>query len=136
MYRALARIDHEIATLTTQIDARIEEFIRTKADTVRRSIEESIERFESQKAEKTQARLYAERETEELTELAGDDSLLRDYQQAIRSTLATVDDDERSAKAAEILKTLLAGIALGTENIRVSLAPVNRATQRVRVCSS
>ena len=126
LHAAAARTDEEIAALTTQTDARIDELTRTKADTVRRSIEASIERLESQIEEKHTERRYAEREAEQLKELLGDSSIFEHYQHDIRTVLALIDD-ENPRKALKPMRSLLAGLAVGHEQIRIALSGlVNR----------
>ena len=128
--RELTHIDEESTSLLSQIDARIDELTRTETLSVRQSIETSITRLERQRAEEPEKRLYVETEIKHLESLLStSENLYGDYQQAIRETLETVDDDRHPEEARKALKGLLASLVLTENGIKIALSgSVNRKT--------
>jgi len=128
--RECARTDAEQAALSAEIESRIRELTRTKADPVRRSTETSITKLEADKDQNAQARLYVADEIDTLEKLTTARELFRDYQATIREALAAMGTgrDPRTALAG-----ILASLTLFPDQLKAALSAVNLKEPRSRV---
>jgi site-specific DNA recombinase len=128
--RECSRIDAEQTALSAEIESRIRELTRTKADPVRRSIEASITKLETDKEQKAQERLYVVDEIGTLETLTAEKELFKDYQEAIQSALAAMGSgrDPRTAIAG-----ILASLTLFPDQMKAALSAVNLKEPRSRV---
>jgi hypothetical protein len=116
-------MDDEQRSLVAQIDARIEALTRTEAESVRRSIQASITRLESQSEGERQEGPYVEREIAEVNTLANNPAAYEAYRKAIGAGLLELEKD---GKAGRKTTDLIAGLALTRDHIRIALSSDDR----------
>jgi hypothetical protein len=126
--KEIRQLEDGSISLLSQIVARIDELTRTETPSVRQSIETSITRLEQQRTEEGQKRLYVQAEKKHLKGLRTmARNLYGDYQQAIRRTLGTANDDQQPDDARKALWGLLASLTLTEKGIKIALSGgVNR----------
>jgi hypothetical protein len=128
----LGKRDAVLSGLREQIEARIRELTRTKAEAARDSIEKSIVGLERERkeAEERQALLvHSKAELESL--VAQDRDLFADYRRRIRDVLRKEDEELKDSLAA-----LVSSLLLEETSIKIALVSINRTGLRSSVLLS
>jgi site-specific DNA recombinase len=134
------RLQIEKEGIGEQIEARIRELVKSKSETVRKSIEKSIETLEASRREAEGKLNYVNHTISSLENLMkNDQELFTAYAKNIREALAQVErsgqvtgtEDEiarnsASMKAKSALKALIPSLVLEDKDIKIALSGVNR----------
>ena len=86
------RLQNEKGNIAEQVEARIQELVRSKSDRVRKSIEKSIENLEASRTEAEEKASFVNHEISTLQNLLKNDhELFTSYSKTIRGMLVEVD---------------------------------------------
>jgi hypothetical protein len=122
-------LEGALSGLREQIEVRIQELSRTRVDTVRESIEQSVVGLERERREAEEWRALLIHSRVELETLVAEDrDLCSDYRRRIQEVLNGGEDRVKSNLAA-----LVSSLVLEETSIRIALAGVNRTGLRSRV---
>ena len=126
--RAVTETESELQRLTDQIDARIDTMTKATSDSVRQTIEESIDRFSALQEEKRQLQAFTEQEIDRLETLKQDPAAYDEYQQRITELLQIVDTESSATPHDKrvAVRKLIASLVLKETEIKVALSGVNR----------
>ena len=115
-----------------QIEASIRELTRTRAETVRESIEKSIVTLEEARKEAEGRRALVDHSIAELEGLrSGDRSLFADYRSRIQEVLKKHEDERKIA-----LRGMLSSLLLQEGGIKIALSSVTQKALRSSVLVS
>jgi site-specific DNA recombinase len=128
----LGKREEELSGQRGQIETRIRELTRTKAEAARDSIEKSIVGLERERTEAEERRALLVHSKEELERLVPQDrDLFADYRRRIQEVLRKEGDELQTSLAA-----LVSSLVLEERSIKIALVSVNRTGLRSSVLVS
>ena len=120
------KLEAELTGVREQIEARIQELTRAKAERVRESIEKSIVSLEEERKETEERRALVGQSIAEIESLVSKDkSLFSEYRGRIQGVLKKSKDEKKPALAA-----LIASLLLQEGGIKIALSSVNQKALR------
>jgi hypothetical protein len=123
MRKAAGKLEAELAGLREQIEARIKELTRTRAEAVRVSIEKSIVSLGEDRKETEQRRALVNHSVAELESLVAiDRDLCDEYRRRIQEALRKRENELKPSLAA-----LVSFLVLEETSIKITLVCIHRA---------
>jgi len=123
------KLDAELASARKQIEARIQELTRAKAERVRESIEQSIVGLEEERKDTEGRRVLVAQSIAELETLVSKDrSLFSEYRDRIRGVLRKTEAEQKAS-----LADLIVSLLLQEGGIKIALSSVNQKALRSSV---
>ena len=120
------KLEAELTGVRKQIEARIQELTRAKAERVRESIEKSIVGLEDERKDTEGRRALLDRSIAELEGMVSKDkNLFAEYRGSIQEILKKHEDEKKAA-----LADLIASLLLHEGGIKIALSSVNQKALR------
>jgi hypothetical protein len=133
------RFEAEKADIDEQIEISIQELVKTKSETARKTIEKSIENLETERQEANEKTAYVNRVISNIENQVKNVDLFGEYRKHILDVMAMVgksagksgENGTESVKAA--VKSLVSVLILQDSAIKIALSGVNHSGPRSSV---
>jgi hypothetical protein len=135
-----SRLEVEKADIADQIEIRIQELVKTKSETVRKTIEKSIKKLEADRQEADEKTAYVNHVISNIENLVKNErNLFGEYRKRIKDVLGMVEkparkDGENNVNGAESaknqVKMVISSLTLCERDIKIALSGVNHSGPR------